>query len=63
MSCNKSPTSRSVTPYNTGKVKIGLLYLPKQAWSPSRGAYNLQTALISAPVVPSLLSTFFRRFL
>jgi hypothetical protein len=41
------PVGRSVPPYDTGKVKIGLAYVPAQPWSPSRDAYNLQTALLS----------------
>jgi len=43
----KPPVGRSVPPYDTGKVKIGLAYIPSQPWSPSRDAYNLQTALLS----------------
>jgi hypothetical protein len=39
--------ARPTPPYDTGKVKIGLLYVPAQPWSPSRDAYNLQTALLS----------------
>ena len=38
---------RPTPPYDTGKVKIGLAYSPAQPWSPSRDAYNLQTALLS----------------
>jgi hypothetical protein len=38
---------RPTPPYDTGKVKIGLLYVQTQPWSPSRDAYNLQTALLS----------------
>ena len=38
---------RPTPPYDTGKVKIGLAYVPAQPWSPSRDAYNLQTALLS----------------
>jgi hypothetical protein len=47
MQPTKSPVGRSVPPYDTGKVKIGLAYVPSQPWSPSRDAYNLQTALLS----------------
>jgi hypothetical protein len=39
--------SRPTPPYDTGKVKIGIAYVPTQPWSPSRDAYNLQTALLS----------------
>jgi hypothetical protein len=45
MQPTKPPVGRSVPPYDTGKVKIGLAYVP--SWSPSRDAYNLQTALLS----------------
>jgi hypothetical protein len=47
MQPTKPPVGRSVPPYDTGKVKIGLAYVPSQPWSPSRDAYNLQTALLS----------------
>ena len=47
MQPTKPPVRRSVPPYDTGKVKIGLAYVPSQPWSPSRDAYNLQTALLS----------------
>ncbi len=42
-----STVGRSVPPYNTGKVLIGLAHIRTQSWSPSRDAYNLQTALLS----------------
>jgi hypothetical protein len=41
------PLQRPTPPYDTGKVKIGLCYIQTQPWSPSRDAYNLQTALLS----------------
>ena len=41
------PVARSTPPYDTGKVQIGIAYVPAQPWSPSRDAYNLQTALLS----------------
>jgi hypothetical protein len=47
MQPTKPPVGRSVPPYDTGKVKIGIAYVPSQPWSPSRDAYNLQTALLS----------------
>jgi hypothetical protein len=57
---------RSTPPYDTGKVKIGLYYTPKQSWSPSRDAYALQTALLSNPLDRPTLSdrlvNFFRSF-
>lgn len=33
-------------PYNTGKVRIGEAYVPRQRWEPSKDAYDLQTALL-----------------
>ena len=47
MQPTKPPVGRPTPPYDTGKVKIGLAYVPAQPWSPSRDAYNLQTALLS----------------
>jgi hypothetical protein len=47
MQPTKPLLSRPTPPYDTGKVKIGLAYVPAQPWSPSRDAYNLQTALLS----------------
>ena len=35
-------------PFNTGKVLIGVAYVPRQRWTPSSDAYNLQTALLRA---------------
>jgi hypothetical protein len=35
-------------PYNTGKVRIGLAYVPRQRWEPSSDAYSIQTALLNA---------------
>jgi hypothetical protein len=41
-----------VPPLNTGKVRIGAAYIPPQApWSPSRDAYDLQSALLARPGV------------
>lgn len=62
----KPPVSRPTPPYDTGKVKIGLAYVPAQPWSPSRDAYNLQTALLSraegrSPVAARLFG-FLRNF-
>jgi len=60
------PIQRVLTPYDTGKVKIGLLYDARQPWSPSRDSYNLQTALIGHPAVRASftdrLVSFFRSF-
>lgn len=33
-------------PYNTGKVVIGVAYVPRQRWEPSKDAYDIQTALL-----------------
>jgi hypothetical protein len=66
MQPTKPLVGRSVPPYDTGKVKIGLFYVPTQPWSASRDAYNLQTALLSrAPgrgPVASRLFGFLRNF-
>lgn len=66
MSPTKPPLTRVTPPYDTGKVKIGLLYVPPPNWSASRDSFNLQTALLSGPAIrPSFtdrLSTFFRIF-
>ena len=43
----RPPVGRLTPPYDTGKVKIGLLYVPTQPWSPGRDSYDLQTALLS----------------
>ena len=41
-----------VPPLNTGKVQIGLNYVaPVRPWSPSRDAYDLQSALLARPGV------------
>ena len=59
----KPPVARPTPPYDTGKVKIGLLYAPPPNWSPDRDAYFLQSALLPrSPVrapLSSRLSTFF----
>lgn len=34
-------------PFNTGKVLIGIAYVPRQRWVPSCDAYNLQSALLN----------------
>lgn len=66
MSPTKPPVGRSVPPYDTGKVKIGLAYVPAQPWSPSRDAYNLQSALLSQSKgrgpIASRLFGFLRNF-
>jgi hypothetical protein len=61
---------RDHVPYDTGKVKIGLLYDPRKPWSPTRDAYDLQSALLSRPLshdtvferVVAWLKSFFRSF-
>ena len=66
MSPTKPLVGRSVPPYDTGKVKIGLAYVPAQPWSPSRDAYNLQSALLSQSKgrgpIASRLFGFLRNF-
>ena len=70
MSPTKPPVGpvlrRPTPPYDTGKVKIGLAYVPAQTWSPSRDAYNLQTALLSQSKgrgpIASRLFGFLRNF-
>jgi hypothetical protein len=66
MQPTKPLVGRSVPPYDTGKVKIGLAYVPAQPWSPSRDAYNLQTALLSQSKgrgpIASRLFGFLRNF-
>ena len=63
----KSLPRRSTPPYNTGKVKIGLLHIPSQPRSPGRDALALQSALLPRPLCrldrPTLtarLVSFFR---
>ena len=39
---------KALTPYNTGKIKIGCNYQPPvRAWTPSRTEIMLQDALLS----------------
>lgn len=46
--------------YNTGKVIIGLAYVPRQRWEPSADAFRLQTALLEGKQPrPCLLKRFF----
>lgn len=57
------PPVAPAAPYDTGKVKIGIFYVRRQPWSPSRDEYALQTALLSSQKVRgSLLSRIFRFF-
>ena len=49
-------------PYDTGKVKIGCMYQPKQVWVPSADMERLQTALLN-PKRPSYLDECKERFL
>lgn len=49
-------------PYDTGKVKIGCMYQPKQTWEPSKDMERLQTALLY-PKGPSYLDQCRERFL
>lgn len=57
MESNKSPQRpivRVSTPFDTGKVKVGLCYFPVQSWSPGRDMYTLQTALLGSRSVVRL---------
>lgn len=50
-------------PFNTGKVQIGLAYIPRQRWIPSADASALQTALLRAHKPrPTLLQRLWRAF-
>lgn len=63
MQPTKPLTGPPVAPYDTGKVKIGIFYVRRQPWSPSRDEYALQTALLSSQKGRgSLLSRIFRFF-
>jgi hypothetical protein len=57
---------RAIPPYDTGKVKIGLVHVRRQPWSPDRDACLLQSALLPRSAVRETLSdrlsTFFRSF-
>ena len=54
--------NRQNVPYDTGKVKIGCMYQPKQVWVPSADMERLQTALLRKPR-PSYLDECKERFL
>lgn len=66
MQSTKAPIQRVSTPYDTGKVKIGLCYVPPSTRYTSPDAFEIQTALLSGPLNrPTLterLLTFFRSF-
>lgn len=59
-------TGRPTPPYDTGKVKIGLCYVPPGPRYAPPDAFAIQTALLSGPLNrPTLterLLTFFRSF-
>jgi hypothetical protein len=46
---------KKVVPYDTGKVKIGLLYTPPRDYVMSADADRLQDALLNPQVNPSWL--------
>lgn len=48
-------------PYNTGKVEIGVAYVPRQRWEPSRDAYDIQTALLNREPRLTLGQWFWRK--
>jgi hypothetical protein len=54
---------RSLPPYNTGKVLIGLAHIRTQSWSPDHDSYLLQTALLPRSAVRDSLPTRFVSFL
>jgi hypothetical protein len=54
---------RSLPPYNTGRVQIGLAHIRRQSWSPDRDSYALQTALLPRSAVRDSLRTRFVSFL
>jgi len=54
---------RSLPPYNTGRVQIGLAHIRRQPWSPDRDSYALQTALLPRSAVRETLSDRFASFL
>lgn len=41
---------KNVTPYNTGKVKIGLLYRPENRYEADFDAVRVQDALLYRPL-------------
>ena len=43
------PRSSRPVPYDTGKVKIGCMYQPKQKWEASADMERLQTVLLNQP--------------
>jgi hypothetical protein len=57
------PSVRSLPPYNTGRVQIGLAHIRRQSWSPDRDSYALQTALLPRSAVRDSLRTRFASFL
>lgn len=52
------------SPVNTGKVLIGVAYVPRQRWDHSSDAYEIQTLLL-APEGPrkGLLRRFWERYM
>jgi len=57
------PILRPTPPFDTGKVKIGLAYVPVQSWSPGRDAYRLQSALLASSGTPLVRRGRIRSFL
>lgn len=63
--------TRSLPPYDTGKVKIGLTHIPRQQYRSDPDMERLQHALLSSapgprsvvsPTLPRLLVIWVRRF-
>ena len=63
---NHPVLARPTPPYDTGKVKIGLCYVPPAARYVDSDDFAVQTALLSGPLdrpTPSKrLANFFRSF-
>lgn len=51
----KAVCVRSVPPFDTGKVKIGLMYIPRQVNHPDADMCRLQTALLATAPGPRSL--------
>jgi hypothetical protein len=66
MQPTKPLVARPTPPYDTGKVKIGLCYVPPVPRYASPDAFAMQTALLSSPLTrptpTERLLNFFRSF-
>lgn len=50
----KTVSVRSVPPFDTGRVQIGLLYIPRYRWEPDSDDVLLQSALLTRGPRPVL---------